>query len=149
MSKHINSRNDLADGGRPRWTRAEQDMLAELAPTGLGLAEIARRMGRSANSAGYMANRMGVRIAIPGSWTPEEEAHLARLLARHGAGNVRAIARALGRTDGQINLKLLHRRDVTARRRKCMACQTVFRSEGAHHRMCCACRPGNGLPEGW
>ncbi|MEQ1890861.1 MAG: SANT/Myb-like DNA-binding domain-containing protein [Alphaproteobacteria bacterium] len=149
MSKQVMSRNDLVDGGRRVWTRAEQDMLVELALAGHVAEEIARRLGRTRTAVGYMANRMGGRMAHPGGWTPEEEAHLGRLIARHGVRNVRVIARELGRSADQVNLKLLHHRAAPARLRNCMACQTLFRSEGAHHRLCADCRRGDGLPDGW
>lgn len=76
------------------------------------------------------------------AWTPGEIQQLSTL--RRQGTPVAKIAATLGRSEGAVHARL-HVLGATtpktgSRIRPCMCCGGDFRSEGAHNRLCAACR---------
>lgn len=148
------------------WKPEECARLAQLAGQGLQAKQIAREMGRSAQSIYFKAHQMKLALAHPPrggwaarlanaaahGWKAADVARLRALVAAHGETNVLLIARIMGRERSAVEKKItaLALRDGSAARgRACMCCGARFRSEGAHHRLCAACRHKNDLPGQW
>lgn len=108
-----------------RWSAAEIETLRAKLADGLGDAEIARELGRTAAAVTQQRLRLDVKInpARAAHWTLEEDAELLRRLDEGDRMGV--IAKSLGRSYTACSLRRmrLNADSHTARKAKAAACQ--------------------------
>jgi IS30 family transposase len=94
-------------GGGLRWTGDEEDRLRSMFQQGKPIEEIARCLGRTAESAGAKAKRLGLlnKRNVRRRWTAHDQSELRRMAAE-GMDEV-AIAGALGRSPSGIKDRLI------------------------------------------
>lgn len=136
------------------WSDAEIEALRAMRKAGVDPVEMAQRLDRSLFAVRNKLSQCGLDYKkAHGYYTAPEEVRLERLMAVFGPRAYARIGREMNRSADSVRERILklQRQSLNARtqRRACMGCSRKFNSEGAHHRMCGACRPGNGLPEGW
>lgn len=164
----------LRSGGsgknRNRWTEAHVRHARELVAQGLTVTEISLRLGFTYSLIYMRLQKMGLRAAAhPNApnikLAPDEDARRAwgaaeneelRGLAEAGLSVAEASIlmqrppnQVLGRAL-RLGLRLAETPPPRpVRERECLGCRSKFQSEGAHHRMCDACRRRRHLSRQW
>lgn len=137
-----------------RWTTQMDEQLTTMWVSHASDDEISLAVGKPASAVRSRAARLTLgsrdmsvigRPTADGKlyWTADEDRQLLEM-KRRGV-KARLIGEALGRPEGGVTSRLLKLEDRKATSdtwslRKCMRCQSTFRSEGMGNRMCYPCK---------